>query len=92
MANIHRVSFSEVSTILARRDTSHRSRFAALICWELEDAAVPDEHQERAQTQKPARNKLIRRDDCDHSQPLRVTVQILFAKRNMIWGTNRRAN
>jgi hypothetical protein len=76
--------FSEVSTNVVRRDISHRSRFAALICWGLGDAAVPDEHQERAQTQKPARNKLIRRDDRDHSQPLRVTVQILFAILN-VW-------
>ena len=45
---------------------------------------MSDEHQERAQTQKPARKKLIRRDDRDHSQPLRVTVQILFAILN-VW-------
>lgn len=45
---------------------------------------MPDEHQERSQTQKPARKKLIRRDDRDHSQPLRVTVQILFAILN-VW-------
>jgi hypothetical protein len=45
---------------------------------------VPDEHQERSQTQKPARKKLTRRDDRDHSQPLRVTVQILFAILN-VW-------
>jgi len=45
---------------------------------------VPDEHKERSQTQKPARKKLIRRDDRDHSQPLRVTVQILFAILN-VW-------
>jgi hypothetical protein len=31
MANIRRISFSDVSTKLARRDISHRSRFAALI-------------------------------------------------------------
>jgi hypothetical protein len=29
------------------------------------------------------RKKLIRRDDRDHSQPLRFTVQILFAAINM---------
>ena len=69
---------------MARRDISHRSRLAALICLRLGDAAVPDEHKERSQTQKPARKKLIRRDDCDHSQPLRVTVQILFAILN-VW-------
>ena len=45
---------------------------------------MPDENQERSQTQKPARKKLIRRDDRDHSQPLRVTVQILFAILN-VW-------
>jgi polyferredoxin len=45
---------------------------------------VPDEHQERTRTQTPARKKLIRRDDRDHSQPLRVTVQILFAILN-VW-------
>lgn len=44
---------------------------------------MPDEHQERSQTQKPARKKLIRRDDRDQSQPLRVTVQILFAILNL---------
>ena len=74
---------SKVSTNVARRDISHRSRLAALICLRLEHAAVPDEHQERSQTQKPARKKLIRRDDRDHSQPLRVTVQILFAILNL---------
>ena len=42
-----------------------------------------DEHQERAQTQKPVRKKLIRRDDRDHSQPLRFIVQILFATLNL---------
>jgi polyferredoxin len=45
---------------------------------------VSDEHQERAQTQQPARKKLIRRDDRDHSQRLRLTVQILFAALN-VW-------
>ena len=45
---------------------------------------MPDENQERSQTQKPARKKLIRRHDRDHSQPLRVTVQILFAILN-VW-------
>ena len=44
---------------------------------------MSDEHQERPQTQQPARKKLIRRDDRDHSQPLRVTVQILFATLNL---------
>jgi len=44
---------------------------------------VLDEHQERAQTQKPVRKKLIRRDDLDHSQPLRFIVQILFATLNL---------
>jgi polyferredoxin len=70
--------------MLARRDISHRARFAALICWELGDAAVPDEHQERSQTQEPARNKLIRRDDHDNSQSIRFTAQILFATLN-VW-------
>ena len=45
---------------------------------------MPDEHQERAQTQRPARKKLIRRHDRDYSQPLRITMQILFAILN-IW-------
>ncbi len=45
---------------------------------------MPDEHKEGSQTQKPARKKLMRRDDRDHSQPLRVTVQILFAILN-VW-------
>jgi hypothetical protein len=31
----------------------------------------------------PRAKKLIRRDDRDHSQPLRVTVQILFATLNL---------
>ena len=84
MANIRRVSFFEVSTILARRNKSHRSRFTALICWGLGDAAVPDEHQKRSQTQKPARHKLIRRDDHDNSQSIRFTAQILFATLN-VW-------
>jgi len=44
---------------------------------------VLDEHQERAQTQKPVRKKLIRRDDRDHSQRLRFIVQILFATLNL---------
>lgn len=44
---------------------------------------MPDEHQGRAQSQKPARNKLIRRDDRDHSQPLRFTVQILITTLNL---------
>ena len=44
---------------------------------------MPDEHQESCQTQKPAGKKLIRRDDRDHSQPLRFTVQILFAALNL---------
>ena len=44
---------------------------------------MPDKHQERAQTRKPAPKKLIRRDDRDHSQTLRVTVQILFAALNL---------
>ena len=47
------------------------------------DSAVPDEFQERDQTQKPARAKLIRRDDRDHSQRLRFIVQILFATLNL---------
>ena len=42
-----------------------------------------DEHQERAQTQKPVRKTLIRRDDRDYSQPLRFIVQILFATLNL---------
>ena len=78
------VSFSEISANLALCDISHRLRFTALLSLRLGDAAVLDEHQERAQTQKPARKKLIRRDDRDHSQPLRVTVQILFAILN-VW-------
>jgi polyferredoxin len=45
---------------------------------------VADEHQESAQTQKLARKKLIRRDDLDHSQPLRLTLQIFFAVLN-VW-------
>ena len=59
--------FSEVSTNVARCDISHRSRFAVLICYGLGDPAVPDEHQVTSQTEKPARKKLIRRDDRDHS-------------------------
>ena len=78
------VSFSEISANLAFCDISHRLRFTALLSLRLGDAVVADEHQERAQTQKPARKKLIRRDDRDHSQPLRVTVQILFAILN-VW-------
>lgn len=45
---------------------------------------MPDEHQERARTQTPARKRLIRRHDRDRSQALRLTVQILFAALN-VW-------
>ncbi len=45
---------------------------------------MPGEHQERSEKQRPARRKLIRRDARDHSQPLRVTAQILFATLN-VW-------
>jgi hypothetical protein len=84
VANIRYVSLSEVPTNLARRGISHRSRFGALICLRLGDAAVADQHEERSQTQKPARKKLISRADRDHSQSLRFTVQILFATLN-VW-------
>ena len=79
VANIRYVSFSKVSTNLASRDVRHRSRFVGLIGLRLGDAAVPGQHQGRSQTQKPARKKLIRRADRDHSQPLRSAIQILFA-------------
>lgn len=45
---------------------------------------MPDEHQVQAQTQKPAPKRLNRRQDRDHSQRLRLTVQILFAALN-VW-------
>jgi polyferredoxin len=38
---------------------------------------------ERAEHAKPIRKKLIRRDGHDYSQPLRLTVQILFAALNL---------
>src|SRR6266496_1254618 len=40
MADIRCVSFSEVSTRLARRDISHRSRLAADICFRLGDSRL----------------------------------------------------
>ena len=39
---------------------------------------------ERAEHARPIRKKLIRRDDRDHSQRLRLTLQILFAALN-VW-------
>ena len=46
-----------------------------------------DEHQERSRTQRPERKKLVRRDDSDYSQRLRLAVQILFAALNVWIGT-----
>ncbi|MFZ3189307.1 MAG: hypothetical protein WA180_12645, partial [Candidatus Sulfotelmatobacter sp.] len=43
-----------------------------------------DEHQERTRTQRPERKKLVRRDDRDYSQRVRLAVQILFAALN-VW-------
>jgi polyferredoxin len=45
---------------------------------------VPDEYQGRTQTQTPARKKLKRRTDRDHSQSLRFIVQLLFLTLN-VW-------
>jgi hypothetical protein len=67
----------------AWRDISHRLRFAVLVCFGLGHATVTDEHQERAGTRAPVRKKLIRRDDREHSQPLRFAVQILFVILNL---------
>jgi polyferredoxin len=45
--------------------------------------AAPILRTERAEHAEPIRKNLIRRDDRDDSQPLRLTVQILFAALNL---------
>jgi polyferredoxin len=58
-------------------------RFPNALDEEMENSSPPILLAESAKQAKPVRKKLIRRDDRDYSQPLRLTVQILFAALNL---------